>query len=152
MNRFLIFHISWIFVCLFIIVIGDSTPVEWASKGMQSLSRVIIWTTLSVSMVWVFNYAMGLHRKKIGALLYLITIPFLFFSMLGDFMCGDAEKTMYVHTQTKATIVSRSYGCGAWDSDMPVYRYYKKQRFLGIFYWLSKTDTAKLDKTVWQKQ
>ena len=46
-------------------------------------------------------------------------------------------------------IIKRSLGCGAWDSDFPVYKYYKVIPATPLFWISTPFDTAKLDRTIW---
>jgi hypothetical protein len=48
-------------------------------------------------------------------------------------------------------IVRRSFGCGAWDSDFPIYHYYKVVPATPLFNIVTDFDTTKLDRTLWQK-
>jgi hypothetical protein len=64
-------------------------------------------------------------------------------------MCHTADETLYTNRFNSSIIVATSYGCGAWDSDMPEYIYYEKRPLLGFFYLKTKVDTSHLNKSIW---
>lgn len=58
-------------------------------------------------------------------------------------------EVLFKNKNDAATIVRRSYGCGAWDSDMPVYTYHKIVPMTPVFNIVTSFDIENIDKNVW---
>jgi hypothetical protein len=81
----------------------------------------------------------------------VVAIPVFLIVLLGSSMCSYSDEIIFRNPVTNnKVIVARSYGCGAYDSDFPVYKFYERTLFLGVLNLYKTVDTAALDKSVWK--
>ena len=185
-NRYVIFNLIWITICLITIIFGDDLPIEFASPTMKSISFGTLCIVLPLSIIWTGNQIFHFKSKKwknkriisslvVSSFFFVeersnfarssprcriqnpipissFSLPIIAIALFGRTMCGTTDKIIYSSRTNSSTIVARSFGCGAWDSDFPKYSYYKKTSFLGIFYIKTTVDTSQLNKSYWMKQ
>ena len=151
LNRYVVFNLIWITICVITILVGDTFPIEWASPVMRSITFIGLCLTLPISIIWTGNEIFGFRSKAFGVSVSLISLPIIGIALLGRTMCGTTEKILYTNRNNSTTIVARSFGCGAWDSDLPKYTFYRKTSFLSTFFLKTKVDTAMLNKSFWER-
>ena len=66
-------------------------------------------------------------------------------------MCGyNTDDILFVNkSDSSLKVVKSHYGCGAYDSDMPKYEFYKMKSLTKEILYSKKVDTAELDKREW---
>ena len=71
--------------------------------------------------------------------------------MFGKSMCGDiTDKTLFVKKGTNSDkIIVRHFDCGATDSGPAKYEIVKVVDVFSVFNFVTKVDTAKIDKSAW---
>jgi hypothetical protein len=79
----------------------------------------------------------------------VIAIPTILLSILSNSMCANSDKVLFRNGSSDKVIIARSYGCGAYDSDFPQYRLYKRISLLGSISFYENVDTSTLDKSEW---
>ena len=151
-NRYVIFNLIWIMICLITIIFGNDLPIEFASPTMKSISFVVLCIGLPVSIIWTGNQIFHFKSKAFTIATSIISLPIIMITLFGRTMCATTDEIIYTSRTNTSTIVARSFGCGAWDSDFPKYTYYKKTPVLGIFYVKTTVDTSRLNKLGWIKQ
>ena len=151
-SRYVILNLIWIAICLVTIIFGDDLPIEFASPTMRSIAFVILCIGLPISIIWTSNQIFHFKSKTFAIATTVISLPIIAIALFGSTMCGTTDEVIYASRTNSSTIVARSFGCGAWDTDFPKYSYYKKTSFLGIFYIKTTVDTSRLNKLNWMKQ
>ncbi|MGZ4156199.1 MAG: hypothetical protein ACXVED_03420 [Bacteroidia bacterium] len=148
-----------IFVSLyvFIIIIGEFFPFEFSTLNWKVHFYTITLFALPIGIsAKIFitrhnknkNYVKNIVVSLLLGFLAFIIAGFLF---LGNMMCGYTTKAILFEKKSDNSIkiIQRYLGCGAWDSDMPKYEYVEIDPITPFMNYVSKTDTAKLDKSVW---
>jgi hypothetical protein len=148
--RSVILNLLWVSICLIIIFFGHKLPIEFSSNTVSSIAFLVMCLGLLGSIIWTGYKVFQIESCAFTGCISIISLPIIFFALFG--MCGNSDELLYKNRANSTTIVARTFGCGAWDSDPPIYTYYKKTPFLGIFYLKTKVDTSRLDKSIWLRQ
>ena len=152
-NKNIILNLTWISFCLLVIFFGSYSPIEFVHPIIKTFFLIIIYISLPISAIWIINKAF-----QIKTILFTVSASVFSLFILGliafaNTMCGTSTKVVFENReQSSTTIVSRSYGCGAWDSDLPKYTFYKVVPFAGLFNIVTKIDTTTIDKNEWKKK
>jgi hypothetical protein len=156
-SPFFIVTVLWVVYCLLVLTIGDYIPIEFSNSALKGVYYLIIYCSLPVSIIWLgivfFNIEHPRRRALFSAAITGISILTLAMVWLSHSFCGDTNTIVYVNkVRQSSVIVQRSYGCGAYDSDLPKYQTYKLvpiNRYLNL---VTKVDIAKVDESAWIKR
>ena len=151
----------FILICLFILTVGQFTPIEIGFGGVS----FVIYATIFIGLPIVF-YAeskcfYAKLKTKTSRLIGTIIIV-LFWTLgtfyvpifcFGKFMCGNLmDKTLFTKNDIFNTkIIVRHYDCGAYDSDFPKEEIVNIRNIFGLFNFVTDGDTAHIDKTKWKR-
>jgi hypothetical protein len=150
-GRYVILNIIWITGCSICLFFSDQLPLELSSPDMQSLLFFLACFSLPISIIWTVNKVFQPRSNAFTVIAVFLSISILFFTFFGRSICKTTDEILYTNKYNTSIIVARSFDCGAWDSDLPNYSYYKKTPVAGAFYWTTKADTSQLDHSIWIK-
>lgn len=159
MNRFTktIFWVSifWIVTCLFILTAGRFLPFEFSDASTAQSFYVLVGCTFPLAFISIL--AKPSKSKTLKALIIIIaviSVPFFAFYSFAAGMCGYiTDKTLFVNkTDSSLKIIERHYDCGAYDSDMPKYEYFKVKQLTKQILYSKKIDTTNISKETWQRK
>lgn len=154
--------IAFIAFCLFILTAGQFSPLEIKLDGLRFILYSIIFIGLPIVAVkelrrWFTklknqNLIIGL-KVLFGCLFGFYILYALFFSF-GNTMCGEiTDDILFTHKGTNQNkIIVRHFDCGATDSGPAKYEVVKVIDVFSVFNFVTKVDTAKIDKTVWLRK
>jgi hypothetical protein len=150
-TRSILLNFIWISFCLLIIFFGNYSPVEFAYPKVEGFFLVVIYVGLPVSVIWTINKLLKLKTNSFTIVASLLSLFILAFVAFGNTMCGTSTEVLFTNKeQPSKMIISRSYGCGAWDSDFPKYTFYKVVPFTSLFNIVTTIDTTGIDKNKWK--
>ena len=68
-------------------------------------------------------------------------------------MCGYmTDNVLFINkSDSSLKIIERHYDCGAYDSDMPKYEFFKMKKLTQQIFYSQKIDTLYIDKDIWIK-
>lgn len=136
--------------CFVVIFIGDFIPIEFASKTLKSNHYTIVCISFPVCILWAIILIYKPSEPLVLLLAgFVISTPILLVFALFGSMCSTSTELMFKNKTNMTTIVRKSYGCGAWDSDFNKYTIYKITPFTPVFNIITKFDTTNIDKTFW---
>jgi hypothetical protein len=146
-----------ILICLGILILGWLMPLQLNSKFIEGVFFSLVLLVISVAICWKLLRIMELNCVNliVRALLTLILAFMLVcingFILLGKSMCGyTSDRLLYQNKQIPSLhIVERIYGCGAFDSQAPIYEMFRVRPLGSWITYVSKTDTATLNKNEW---
>lgn len=157
--RRIFFWIStcWIIVCAFILTIGQYLPFQFSNENTAQNFCLLIWLTFPLAILLTLLRP-GKTSKGTGKALTVATAivspVFLSFFVFGKTMCGYiTDKVLFVNkSDTGLKIVEKHYDCGATDTDLPKYEYYKTKALTRQILYSKQVDTLGLDKNEWLKK
>lgn len=144
--------IIWISFCVFILTIGHQLPYEFTTKKNEELFYGLIG--LSLPLAIILTLVRNRNQEKSNALIFvlaLISFMITHFFVLDRKVCGYSEELAYVNKNNPEEKIFRRYkNCGALDSDIPDFQFFKTKPFNKYLINSVKVDTAILDKSTWQ--
>jgi hypothetical protein len=143
--------------CLSILILGWLLPLKMNSDAVEEVLFGLVLIVLCIAICWKLLRIMELRGTNV-VIRVLLTL-FLAFVLvcitgifwLGKSMCGySSERVLYQNKEIpNLHIIERSYGCGAYDSQTPLFETYKVRPLGTWISYVSKTDTATLNKNEW---
>lgn len=154
----IVFWIStcWIFLCAFILTIGQYLPFQFSNENTAQNFYLLIWITFPLSILLTLLRP-GKNSKGTGKALTIVTaivsLVFISFFVFAKTMCGYiTDEVLFVNkSDTSLKVVEKHYDCGATDSDLPKYEYYKTKALTRQILYSKQIDTSHLDKSEWMK-
>ena len=149
--------IIWIFVCLFILTIGQYLPFRFSSDNSAQTFYILVWLTFPAAVLLTL-----LHKDQVtnrrpfkGLKIFIAVVSFLFLSLyvFGKTMCGYiTDDILFINkSDTTLKIIKRHYDCGAYDSDLPKYEFYKMKSLTKQILYAKQIDTTQLNKDEWTR-
>ena len=139
-------------------IIGQFTPIEVANKNLTNAYEVSRFFCLPlVILLTLFGTIKPKHAANHIIIKVVLTICVSLFSVLiliiiwfASWCNWTNKKVLFKNKKNRnTTIVLRAYGCGAWDSDSPIYKVYKVKKILASFNWVTETDTTNINMQNW---
>ena len=147
--------VVWIVFCLIFFIAGQLLPIEFSSSKYAHLFYTILWLTLPVAILLTLvdkNKARRwLRSPSLRIIIAIVTFVFFGIFLFGKTLCGyGSGVVLFVDKEdTAVKIVERSFGCGAYDSDLPKSEFVKVKPLTGWLRYVKHVDTAKLDRRKW---
>lgn len=147
--------ICWALICIFILTIGQSLPFEFSNDNTAQGFYVLVLFTLPLAILLTLIKQRSIRKTQTVRILTIIAAIFSFLFLclyvFGKTMCGYiTDEILFVNQSDKSVkIIKRHYDCGATDSDLPKYKYYKIKELTSQILYSKKVDTAQLDKNFW---
>ena len=154
-KRLFWFSIFWIILCVFILTIGQYLPFEICNENFAKVFYTMIWFTLPICILLTLIRRDKKSTKPTIKILTIViavgTFLFLAVYVFGMGMCGYiTDDVLFINkSDTSLKIVKRHYDCGAYDSDMPKYEFYKMKPLTKQILYSKKIDTLQIDKKDW---
>lgn len=150
LKKYEIINLVWILFCILVISVGDSIPIEFASLFFKKIYYVFIYVSLPISIIWTILSVSKIKEPTAFLVVSILISVFILLIVGLASMCQISSKAVYQNAnKSMGIIVQRSYGCGAWDSDCPEYKYYKSVPLTAFFNIVTEFDTTNIDKTIW---
>ncbi|TMI62593.1 MAG: hypothetical protein E6H07_14360 [Bacteroidetes bacterium] len=147
--------ISWIVLCLFVLTIGQYMPFQFSNESSAETFYALVWLIFPVAVLLTLlkKVISPENRTSKALIIFLAIVSFLFLSVyvFGRTMCGYiTDDILFVNkSDTSLKVIKRHYDCGAYDSDLPKYEFYKMKSLTKQILYSKKVDTTKLDKNKW---
>jgi Zn-dependent protease with chaperone function len=149
---------NWtIFICAGLLILGWFLPVQIHPKAIELLLLSLVLMVLCITICWKILRIMEL--RGINLVVRVLLTLFLAFALVcisglflfGESMCGYSSDRVLLQNKTipNLYIVERTYGCGVYDSQSPKYETFKVRQMGSWISYISKTDTATLNKNDW---
>ncbi len=141
-------------VCIFIITVGQYLPFEFTNQSAAFTFYTIIGCALPVASILVLLKPLKSRLLKIIlVVIAIISVPILGLFAFGSSMCGfSTDKVLFVKkSDSTYTITQRHYDCGAWDSDLPDYKYFKIKKITTDIIYAKEIDTLRLNFSIWRR-
>ena len=146
-----------IILFLLLLVLATVLPFQFINNSISITFYAVCFFTLVLSICWKVLRAMELRqvhfivRHLLTLILAFVLVYILGFIWLGKMMCAYSQDIVLFENKANANlkIVERSYGCGAYDSDMPKYEVFKVRSLGKYIRYIAKTDTAALNRVEW---
>ena len=124
-NYYMIYRAVSLPFAIILTLFGTLKPNETTKK----ITVKVLWTTLAI----------------------LTSSIFVFIGFWGGIMCEWSTSSILYkkRSNSNVTIEVRDFGCGAYDSDIPKNEIYKVYQITPYFIYSHKTDTSKIDKSIW---
>ena len=152
-KRHKIISLTLLFYCAFVIFLGDFIPIEFVSSTFKNIYFSIIYISFPVFLIWTIINVSKIKRPAIFVTVAtILSVTILLVVGFAHTMCGTTTEIIFQNKNNSQTIVRRNYGCGAWDSDFPVYTYHKVVPMTPFFNIVTKYDITNIDKDVWTEK
>ncbi|HLA57354.1 MAG TPA: hypothetical protein VK622_01265 [Puia sp.] len=146
-----------IILSIVLLVLASLLPFQVTDSSIRSFLYAIIFFALVLSICWKVLRVMVLRqvhlivRTLLIMILAFVLVCSFGFIWLGKMMCAYSNDIVLFENKANANlkIVERSYGCGAYDSDMPKYEVFKVRSFGKFVRYIAKTDTLALNRNEW---
>lgn len=145
----------WSILCLIISLL----PIEFRSGELEGFFYAFGFFGFPFCVLLSLTQTIGKSGNVAGDLaiiaitIFLAAALFFFIVMNAALsgMCTDiTEEVIFTHRKNpNIRIEERSFGCGATDSSPSRVHLSKMERCVFIFDWVSKVDTAKINKEEW---
>ena len=159
LTRHISISILFIIFSLLVLIFGRFSPIEIANSSLSFIFYSVI--IIGLPIVTLKEIRTRLTRLKNQTLISTIKIIFtclglfyIFYAIIfcfGNTMCGDlTDETLFINKKTNSSkIIVRHFDCGATDSGPAKYEIVKIVNIFSAFNFVTKVDTAKIDKNVW---
>jgi hypothetical protein len=138
------------------LTIGQYLPFQFNNQNTAESFYHLIWLTFPLAILLTLLRP-GKNSKGTGKALTIVaaivSLVFLSFFVFARTMCGYiTDEVLFVNkSDTTLKIVEKHYDCGATDSDLPKYEYYKTKALIRQILYSKQVDTLRLDKNEWLK-
>jgi hypothetical protein len=149
-DRTVTYNLAWLLFCILVFLLGDRFPVGFSNTKLHSLFYFVLSLGFLISLIWTVNKAFRIKTHVFTIVAIVVASPIFLFALLGSSMCSYSDEVIFRNRNSNKVIVARSYGCGAYDSDFPKYKFYERTLFLGVLNIYKSVDTLTLDKTAWK--
>jgi hypothetical protein len=138
------------------LTVGQYLPFQFSNENTAQNFYLFIWLTFPLAVLLTLLRP-GKNSKGTGKALTIvsaiISLLFLSFFVFAKTMCGYiTDEVLFVNkSDTTLKIIEKHYDCGATDSDLPKYEFYKTKALTRKILYSKQIDTLRLDKTEWTK-
>jgi hypothetical protein len=144
--------ISWSILCLSVLTVRHYFPLEFSNENTARGFYGLIGCTFPIAfLLTLVRQSNGGVYKAIAIFIAIISIPILALYAFSSGMCGyTTDKILFINkSDSSLKIIERHFDCGALDSDMPKYEYYKMKPLTSQILYSKKIDTLLIDKDDW---
>ena len=159
MQKFSTVLLCIILLGIFTITIGQFLPFQFSSPDTASVYYALLAIILPI-LISVLYYRRKRNKSeyafiKIWGLISIWLVSFFALSIywFSHTMCGYGNDRIIFEQKASSSIkiLQRSYGCGAYDSEMPKYEFIK---IIPLTQWVNyyqEIDTGKIDLKIWKR-
>jgi hypothetical protein len=149
-DRNAIYSLAWLLFCICVFLVGDRFPIRFSNTKLHDAFYFALLLGFLISVIWTVNRIFRIKTRVFTISATLVAIPIFLIALLSRSMCSYSDDIIFKNRSCDKVIVAQSYGCGAYDSDFPQYKFYERTLFLGVLNVYKSVDTATIDKSKWK--
>jgi hypothetical protein len=143
---------TWAVTCFLILTVGQYLPFEFANMKIAERFYGLVWCTFPIAtLLTLVRQQTKRVLKVITVVVAIASLPILGLYAFGVGMCSySTDNILFINkSDSSLKIIERHYGCGAYDSDLPKYEFFKMKYLTQQILYSKKIDTLLIDKGIW---